>query len=51
VKVLCGSSTQLLKITEPERCAYASEMTHPAACKKLQESDTDSPDIPNHYEL
>ena len=34
VRIKCGSTEVLTKITEPSRCEYAAEMTTPAACSE-----------------
>lgn len=33
VKAVCGSETQILRVTEPEKCEYVAEMATPAECR------------------
>lgn len=39
VELFCGSSQQLLSVSEPEKCEYYIQLTSPIVCEKVNEQD------------
>ena len=57
VSVKCGSSEQVSKVDEPNRCEYTAELATPAAClpslveEAQKESAAAEQDLKDHDEL